>query len=64
MEHTCYELSCRDVGYKCNYVGVARTKEELMEIASKHTADFHNKTEFTDAEMAEINNAIKYNQHC
>ncbi len=64
MEDSCYELRCADVGYKCNYVGVARTKDELMEIAGKHSADFHHKTEFTDAEMAEINNAIRHNEHC
>lgn len=64
MEHNCYELRCADVGYKCNYVGRSDNLDQLMEEATKHTAEVHHKTEFSDEEMAAINDAIRHPDEC
>ncbi len=64
MEHECYELRCADVGYKCSYVGKAHTMDELMKEAAEHTAQVHDKTEFSDQEMADIKAAIRYPDDC
>ncbi len=64
MEHDCYELKCSDVGYKCDYVAKAHTEKELFEMAGKHTAEVHNITEYSDAEMEVIKAAVKYDPEC
>ena len=64
MENDCYELRCSDVGLKCDYVAKARTMDELFEKATKHSADVHNITEYSDAEMVVIKAAVKHDQEC
>lgn len=64
MEHNCYELKCADLGYKCNYVGRSDDLDKLMEEAAKHSADVHQKFEFSDDEMTAIHAAISHPDEC
>lgn len=64
MEHNCYELACRDTGMQCDYVVKAHTMDELMEDATKHTADAHGIAKYTDEKMASIEAVIKHDREC
>lgn len=64
MEHNCYELRCIDVGLKCDYVAKAQTKDELFAQATKHSAEVHGITEYSDEEMKGIEAAVKYDREC
>jgi predicted small metal-binding protein len=65
MENECYELRCSDVGFvNCPYVAKAQTVDELMNDAGQHSAEIHNKTEYSDEEMNEIKAAVRSDQDC
>jgi predicted small metal-binding protein len=64
MEHECYELRCSDVGLQCDYVAKGHTMDELMEKAIKHSAEVHDKTEYSDEEMKGIMAAVKHDREC
>ncbi len=64
MEHNCYELRCRDTGLQCDYVVKAHTMDELMEDATKHTADAHGIAKYTDEKMGSIGSVIRHEQEC
>jgi predicted small metal-binding protein len=64
MEHDCYELRCKDTGIQCDYVAKARTMDELMADASKHTAEVHGIAKYTDEKMESFAALIRHNQEC
>ena len=64
MENNCYTIACSDTGLKCDYVVRAHTMEELMEDATKHTADVHGIAKYTDEKMASFEALIKHDQEC
>jgi predicted small metal-binding protein len=64
MENDCYELRCSDVGLKCDFVAKGHTLDEMMDKANRHSAEVHNKTEYSDEEMEGIRAAIKHHQEC
>lgn len=64
MENECYELRCRDVGLKCDFVAKGHTMDELMDKANKHTKEVHNITKYSDEEMKDIMAAVKHHQEC
>jgi predicted small metal-binding protein len=64
MKDGCYELRCSDLGLKCDYVAKGLTMDELMEDASRHTREVHDKTSYTDEEMVGIKAAITHHHDC
>jgi predicted small metal-binding protein len=52
-------LRCRDIGMDCGWEGRAETENELLDKAAKHAADVHQKTEFSDEELAAVKAAIR-----
>ena len=49
---------------QCDYVVKAHTMDELMEDATKHTADAHGIAKYTDEKMASIEAVIKHDREC
>jgi predicted small metal-binding protein len=49
---------------QCDYVAKARTMDDLMSDATKHTADVHGIAKYTDEKMATFEALIRHDQEC
>ncbi|MEE8422871.1 MAG: DUF1059 domain-containing protein [Dehalococcoidia bacterium] len=53
------QLTCRDMGVDCAWVGVAETVDELLKGAADHTAEVHDVRELPREMVASMRRAVK-----